>query len=129
MRASLHPSGFVRVRVPAYLERSLQLAIGAVHAPFFTVREADALVVILQDVEWARLAARFPSATAERGLRLISIDEPPSDPAFSRRLAETLGAAGLQASTFPAFHRDHLIVPEEYAQRCLDAVLALIAAT
>jgi len=127
MRASLHPSPFVRVRVPVSLERSLQLAVSVAHAPFFTVREADALVVILQDVEWRRLAGRFPSATVERELRLISIDEPPSDPAFSRRLAAVLGAEDLGASTIPAFHRDHVIVPAEQAQRCLEAVLTLVA--
>ena len=125
MRAALHPAAFVRARVPATLERSLQYALAAVHAPFFTVREPDVLVVTLQEGEWMRLAPRFSSAAVERGLRLISIDEAPPDPAFVNRLARVVAAAGVPASTFPAFYRDHLVVPAEYAQRCLDAVLQL----
>jgi len=125
MRVAPHPAAFVRVRVPATLERSLQSALGAVYAPFFTVRGPDVLVVTLQETEWMRLAARFSSAAVERGLRLISIDEAPPDPAFVNRLARVVAAAGVPASTFPAFYRDHLVVPAEHAQRCLDTVLQL----
>ena len=125
MRVALHPAAVVRARVPATLERSLQSALGAVYAPFFTVRGPDVLVVTLQETEWMRLAARFSSAAVERGLRLISIDEAPPDPAFVNRLARVVAAAGVPASTFPAFYRDHLVVPAEHAQRCLDAVLQL----
>ncbi len=123
MRAVLHPAVFVRLRVPAYLERSLQLALRTVHAPFFTLREPDVLVVTLPEIEWTRLAGRFSSAAVERGLRLISIDEPPPDPGFVGRLAQAVAAAGVPASAFPAFHRDHLVVPAEHAQRCLETVL------
>lgn len=127
MRVVLHPGAFVRARVPVSLERSLQHALGAVHAPFFAVRESDALVVTLQEIEWTRMAARFSFAAVERGLRLISIDKAPPDPAFVSRLARVVAAAGVPASAFPAFYRDHLIVPAEYAQHCLDALRSLIA--
>src|SRR2546421_2328543 len=118
MRVALHPAAFVRARVPAMLQRSVQHALGAVHAPFFTVREPDVLVVTLQEIEWMRLAARFSSAAVERGLRLISIDQAPPDPAFVNRLALVVAAAGVPASNFPAFYRDHLGVPAVYGQRC-----------
>lgn len=123
MRAALHPGSFARVRVPASLERSLHQALGTVHAPFFTVREIDALIVTLQEDEWMRVAGRFSLAVVERGLRLISVDEAPSDPAFVNRLTRAVAAAGVPAAAFAAFHRDHLVVPAQYAQRCLDAVL------
>ncbi len=125
MRAALHPAAFVRARVPATRERSWQYALAAVHAPFFTVRESDVLVVTLQEVEWMRVAPRFSSVAVERGLRLISIDEAPPDPAFVNRLARVVAAAGVPASTFPTFYRDHLVVPAAHAQRGLDAVLQL----
>ncbi len=128
MRAVMHPAAFTRVRVPTYLQRSLQLALAATHAPFFAVREHDAVAVTLPDVEWTRLAERFPAATIERGLRLISLNGPPSDPAVARQLAATLAAADIPAATLPAFHRDHFVVPVECAQRCLEAVRRLIAA-
>lgn len=127
MRATLHPEMFVRVRVPRSLERSLHQALGTVHAPFFTVREPDEVVVTLLDTEWMRVAGRFSSAVLERGLRLISIDEVPPDPAFVNRLARAVAAAGVPASAFPAFYRDHLVVPAEYAQRCVDAVEQLFS--
>lgn len=126
MRAALHPETFVRVRVPAYLERSLHQVLGTVHAPFFTVREPDALVVTMQENEWRRVAGRFSSSAVEPGLRLISIDEAPPDPAFVTRLAQVVAAVGVPASAFPTFYRDHLVVPAEHAQRCLDAVQQLL---
>lgn len=126
MRASLHPASFVRVRLPASMERSLQLALSAVHAPFFTVWDAGAIVLTLQEAEWARVAPRFLSAAVERGLRLISIDPPPDDPAFAGRLADAVAAAGVSASALPAFHQDHLVVPAEHADRCLAAMAPLI---
>jgi len=122
MRAALHPEAFVRVRVPAYLERSLHQVLSSVHAPFFTLRESGALVVTLQETEWMRVAGRFSSSAVEPGLRLISIDEAPPDPAFVNRLA----AAGVPAAAFLAFYRDHLVVPAEHAQRSLDAVQQLL---
>ena len=127
MRASMHPVPFVRVRVPGALERSLQLSLGAVHAPFFTVWDSGAVVLTLQEGEWARVASKFLSATVERGLRLISIDAMPDDPVFIRRLADLLTAAGVPASALPAFHRDHLVIRAEHADRCLAAIAQLAA--
>ncbi len=125
MRASLHPGSFVRVRLPASMERSLRLALSAVHAPFFTVWDSGAVVLTLQEGEWMRVAARFPSAAVERGLRLISIDPLPDDPALAGRLADAVAAAGVSASALPAFHRDHLVVSAEDADRCLAAIARL----
>ena len=126
MRAALHPEAFVRVRVPAYLERSLHQVLSSVHAPFFTLRESGALVVTLQETEWMRVAGRFSSSAVEPGLRLISIDEAPPDPAFVNRLARVVAAAGVPAAAFLAFYRDHLVVPAAHAQRSLDAVQQLL---
>src|SRR5436309_13925934 len=126
MRAALHPEAFVRVRVPASVERSLHQVLSSVHAPFFTLRESGALVVTLQETEWMRVAGRFSSSAVEPGLRLISIDEAPPDPAFVNRLARVVAAAGVPAAAFSAFYRDHLVVPAEHAQRSLDAVQQLL---
>src|SRR5213593_3998208 len=112
MRAALHPEAFVRVRVPAYLERSLHQMLSSVHAPFFTLRESGALVVTLQETEWMRVAGRFSSSAVE--------------PGFVNRLARVVAAAGVPAAAFPAFYRDHLVVPAEHAQRSLDAVQQLL---
>lgn len=127
--ANLHEAPFVRVRVPGYLARSLQLALGEVHAPFFTMREEDDFVVALREDEWARIAARFPSVQVERGLRLISVNPREDDPAFPRRLAAALADVGIQAAVLPAFHRDHLLVPAAVAETCLAVVQKVVGRT
>lgn len=124
--ADLHEAPFVRVRVPGYLTRSLQLALAEVHAPFFSMRQQDDFLVALREDEWGRIAARFPMAQVERGLRLISVDQPEGDPAVPKRLEAALAEAGIEAAVLPAFHRDHLLVPAALAETCLAVVRQVV---
>lgn len=120
--ARLHEARFVRARIPTYLERSLQLALAGSHAPFFTSREPGIVIATLREDEWDRIAGRFAAAMAERGFRLVSLDVRPDDPTFTARLTAALAAAGLRAIPLPSFHRDHVLVREAEAERCLAAV-------
>jgi len=117
---------FVRVQVPAYLERSLHLALGGVHAPFFTVHEGMAVVVILRRQEWEHLAARFASARLTAGFRLVSVRPAPGDSQFPTRLTEALVAAGVSARLLPSFHNDHLLVAHDELDRTLGAIRRLL---
>jgi len=123
----VHDHEFVRVQVPLSLERSLHLALGGVHAPFFTLRDEGALVVILRRVEWDRLAPRFASALVTAGFRLVSLHPPHLDGAFPARLAAALSVAGLSARLLPSFHNDHLLVPGGELERTVEAVRPLLA--
>lgn len=120
----VHDGEFVRVRVPAGLERSLQLALTGAHAPFFEHRDAGALDVVLREAEWARLAPRFAGAAVARGYRLVSLQPAPErTPALRRALAE----AGVEAVLLPSFHHDHLLVRADQLERCLAALSRLPA--
>jgi hypothetical protein len=123
MRLSLHPARFVQARLPAFLAPSLQRALAGIPGPFVTARNGDEIVVTLQEVEWDRLARRFASARVERGLRLISVEGAAGgDPTLVRRLADAAAQAGIAAVPLPAFHRDHLVVSEQDAARCLEVL-------
>lgn len=123
----IHDNEFVRVQVPVSLERSLHLALGGVHAPFFTLHEEGAVVVILRREEWDRLAPRFASARVTAGFRLVSLHPPHLDGAFAARLAAALSAAGLAARLLPSFHNDHLLVPGGELERTVEAIRPLLA--
>ena len=113
---------FVRVQVPAYLERSLHLALGGVHAPFFTLQEPMAVVVVLRREEWDRLAPRFASAQLTAGFRLVSVQPPRDDTQFPARLTAALTAAGVPVQLLPSFHNDHLLVAHDDLDRTLGAI-------
>ena len=117
---------FVRVQVPASLERSLRLALGGVHAPFFTIHEGMAVVVILRRDEWEHLAPRFASAHLTTGFRLVSIHPARGDSQFPARLTAALVAMGLSARVMPSFHNDHLLVANDELDRTLGAIRFLL---
>ena len=119
---------FVRVQVPAYLERSLHLALGGVHAPFFTMHEGAAVVVVLRREEWVHLAARFSSAHLTPGLRLVSVHPGRDDSQFPARLTAALATAGVSARLLPSFHNDHLLVTDDELERTLAAIRRLLDA-
>lgn len=124
----LHDGEFVRVRVPGYLERSLTLALGAVHAPFFTAHEGAAIAVVLRREEWDRLAARFASAQVVAGFRLISIQPAQADPDFPSRLRDALAEHGLAAQLLPSLHAEQLLVTGDELDRTVAAVRRLLDA-
>src|SRR2546430_14825368 len=101
MRAVLHPEAFVRVRVPAYLERSLHQVLSAVHAPFFTVRESGALVVTLQEAERVRVAGWVSSSAVEGGLRLVRIHDARPAAAIGNRPGRGGASIAVSAAAFP----------------------------
>lgn len=117
----VHEGEFVRVRVPAYLERSLQIALTGVHAPFFTDHEGAALAVVLRRDEWDRLAPRFAAADVSGGFRLVSL-HPGSDPLLPSRLRRALDEQGVAAVVVASFHNDHLLVSDDHVQRCLEVI-------
>ena len=123
----VHEHEFVRVHVPRSLERSLHLALAAVHAPFFTLHEGGTVVVILQQEEWNRLAPRFASARMSGGFRLISLHPPHLDGGFTSRLTAAISAAGLSARLLPSFHNDHLLVPGGELDRTVEVIRHLLA--
>jgi hypothetical protein len=118
---------FIRVRIPALLERSLHLALGGVHAPFFTLHEGDAVVVILRREEWNHLAPRFVSGQPTAGFRPVSIHPPHLDGHFPARLNAALAAAGVAARLLPSFHNDHLLVAGGELDRTLEAIRRLLS--
>jgi hypothetical protein len=117
----LHDGEFVRVRVPAALERSLQLALAGVHAPFFERRQGAAVEVVLREAEWRRIAPRFASAEAAAGFRLVSV-RPGAAADFPARLRRALAADGVQAHLLPSFHNDHVLVRADQLERCLAVI-------
>lgn len=117
---------FVQARVPAYLERSLTLALGGIHAPFFTFHEGTTIVVILRRDEWDRLAPRFISADWTAGFRLISVRPPSGDDRFPERLAAALREAGVGARLLSSLHADHLLVSPEQLGRTLAVIRAMV---
>lgn len=123
----LHDGEFVRVRVPVYLERSLQIALGGVHAPFFTDHEGTALAVVLRREEWERLAHRFVGAAVETGFRLVSFQPDASDLMLPSRLRHGLHKRGVGAAVLPSFHHDHLLVREDQAERCLELITRILS--
>jgi len=125
-RIWIHGGEFLRVRVPAYLERSLQLALAGVHAPFFEHRDAGALEVVLQGSEWERIAPRFAGATVTAGFRLVSV-HPGPDSAFPARLRRALNEDGVEAALLPSFHHDHVLVRDDQLPRCLEVVRQLLS--
>ncbi len=122
MTVYVHEGEFVRVRVPAYLERSLQLTLEVVHAPFFSARDGQVFVVVLRHAEWLRLARRFASAEVDAGFRLVSVHPPATDAAFPARLARALTAQGIAAAVLPSFHTDHLLIRQDQVDRCLAVI-------
>jgi hypothetical protein len=118
----IHEGEFARVRISAMLERSLHLALGGVHAPFFTIHEGDAVVVILRREEWDHLASRFVSVRPETGFRLVSICPPRPDRGFPARLSAALAAAGVTARLLPSFHNDKLLVAGMELDRALETI-------
>ena len=126
-RIWIHEGVFFRVRVPAYLERSLQLALAGAHAPFFEHRDADALEVVLQGSEWERIATRFAGSAVTSGFRLVSV-HPGPDSAFPARLRRALNEDGVEAALLPSFHTDHVLVRDDQLQRCLAVVRRLLSA-
>ena len=124
----VHDGEFVRVRVPAYLERSLQIALGGVHAPFFTDHEGAALAVVLRRDEWDRLAPRFTAAEVSGGFRLLSLKRGP-DPWLPSSLRQALGERGVAACVLPSFHNDHLLVRDDHVQRCLEVIREILPAS
>lgn len=125
----VHDGEFVRVRVPANLERSLQIALNGLHAPFFTDHKKTALAVVLRRGEWERVAQRFLGSEVETGFRLIAMQPHASDPAFASRVSRELGEYGLSAAVLPAFHHDHLLVPEAQTERCLEVIRRILPST
>ena len=125
-RIWIHEGEFLRVRVPASLERSLQLALAGAHAPFFEHRDAGALEVVLRGSEWERIAPRFAGSTVTSGFRLISV-HPGADSAFPARLRRAFNASGVEAALLPSFHNDHVLVRDDQLQRCLDVVRQLLS--
>lgn len=122
----VHDPEFVRAHVPAYLERSLQLALAGLPAPFFTFREGAAIVVVVERQEWERLSPRFPAAVTTAGFRLVSVTAPGSDPAFPARLKQVLAAGGVRATLLPSFHNDHVLVSAAELDRCVALVTAAL---
>lgn len=122
----IHDGEFVRVRVPAQLERSLQLALAGAHAPFFQHREAGALEVVLQEAEWARIAGRFAGSRVAPGFRLVSV-HPGGQPAFPARLRQALADDGVEAALLHSFHNDHVLVRADQLERCLTVVRKLLS--
>jgi hypothetical protein len=122
----VHDGEFVRVQIPASLERSLHLALGGVHAPFFTLHEGTAVVVILRREEWEHLAPHFASAQPAAGFRLVSVHPVPGDTDFPARLTAALAAAGISARLLPSFHNDHLLVADDELDRTLAAIRHLL---
>lgn len=118
---------FVRVRVPVYFERSLHIALGGVHAPFFTDHEGTVIAVVLRREEWERLAQRFVGADVEAGFRLVSLQPGASDLTLLSRLRHGLQEHGAAAEVLPAFHHDHLLVREDQAQRCLELITRILS--
>lgn len=125
-KIQVHEGEFVRVHVPAYLARSLQLALGGVHAPFFTERDGPILMVVLRREEWERLASRFAAAEVAAEFRLIAVQVPGVDPAFPARLRQALAEAGLDAVLLPSFHNDYVLVREVELPSCLAAITRLL---
>lgn len=123
----IHGAEFVRVRVPAYLERSLQLALADVHAPFFTDHEGTALTVVLRREEWERLASRFATAQVTTGFRLVAVQVPGADAAFAARLRQALVQPGLEAALLPSFHNDYVLVQADQVEVCAAAIRRLLA--
>jgi hypothetical protein len=123
----IHDGEFMRVQVPVSFERSLHLALGGVHAPFFTLHEEGAVVVILRREEWDRIAPRFASARVTAGFHLVSLRPPHLDGEFPARLAAMLLTAGLSARLLPSFHNDHLLVSAGELQRTVEAIRRLLA--
>ena len=124
----VHDGEFVRVRVPAYLERSLQIALGGVHAPFFTDHEGATLAVVLRRDEWDRLATRFTAAEVRGGFRLLSLPAGP-DPLLPSRLRQVLDGRGVAAYVLPSFHNDHLLVRDDQVQRCLELIRQVLSSS
>jgi hypothetical protein len=124
----IHDHEFVRVQVPRSLERSLHLALGGVHAPFFTLHQKEAVVVVLRREEWERLAPRFASAQVMAGYRLVSLHPAHADGAFPARLGAALTSAGLSARLLPSFHNDHLLVPGAELAPTVEAIRKFLAA-
>lgn len=118
----IHDGEFVRVEVPAYLARSLRLALRGVHAPFFTQPDDGAVVAVLRREEWARLAPRFAAARAAGGFRLVSIRPMRPDGEFLARLGGALAAAGAVARLLPSFHHDYLLVAGDELERTVEAI-------
>ncbi len=125
-RIWIHEGEFVRVRVPAYLERSLQLALAGAHAPFFEHREEGGLEVVLRGGEWERIAPRFAGSAVTRGFRLVSVNPGP-DSAFPARLRRAFDEHGVEAALLPSFHNDHVLVQDDQLQRCLEVVRRLLS--
>lgn len=123
----VHQAEFVRVHVPGHLERSLQLALAGVLAPFFTDREGTRVTAVLQRGEWERLASRFASAEVTSGLRLVTVLVPGADAAFSARLRRVLAEGGVEAILLPSFHNDYVLVREDQVPRGLEAISRLLA--
>lgn len=125
MMTQVHDGEFVRVHVPAYLERSLQLALGSVHAPFFTARDGPAFTVVLQRDEWERLTSRFAAAEVATGFRLVIVEAPGPDPDFPARLRQALTQSGVSAALLPSFHNDYVLVRDDQVEACLTAISRL----
>jgi len=125
-RIQLHEGEFVRVRVPAGLERSLQLALAGAHAPFFGHREGGAFEVVLRASEWERIAPRFATAAVTAGFRLLSVSPGP-EATFPARLRRALAEGGVEAALLPSFHNDHVLVQADQLPRCLAVVSRLLA--
>lgn len=122
MTTQVHDGEFVRVFVPAYLERSLQLALGTVHAPFFTERNGEAFAVVLQRQEWERVAPRFATAQVTVGFRLVTVVTPEMDSGFPARLRQVLTERGVSAALMPSFHNDYVLVRSDQLEACLQAI-------
>ncbi len=125
MTTRVHDGEFVRVLVPAYLERSLQLALGGVHAPFFTARNGAGFTVVLQREEWERVASRFAAAEVTAGFRLVTVVTPGMDAGFPTRLRQALAERGVSAALMPSFHNDYVLVRDDQVEACLEAISQL----
>lgn len=125
-RIWIHEGEFLRARVPASLERSLQLALAGAHAPFFQHREAGTLEVVLRESEWKRIAPRFAGSVVTAGFRLVSV-HPGPDSTFPARLRRALNEDGVEAALLPSFHHDHVLVRDDQLARCLAVVRRLLS--
>jgi hypothetical protein len=132
--ARLTPEPYVVVTVPRSLEASTRVAVAELYQPFFVEWAGDGIVLVAREVEWERLAARFPGAVTQTGFRLISLVPGgpaagagwPPEPADPAALVRVLERRGVSARLLRSFYRDHLLVAAERLTVCLEVLAALL---
>ncbi len=127
-RVVVQPEPLVQVSLPPSERGALQRRAERFHSPFCVSFTPQEVSLVCREVEWEQAGKGLRARVVERGWRMITLDvELDLDTVgYLAVVTERLARAGVPVSVVSTFHRDHLLVREEDAERAREVLEELV---